>query len=605
MLRSLFNKTKKYRIGKLKPVLYLYDKKTATILFNKNVAYEINGDCYELACTSVSYSCTSSDSGRYQFESTVAATLDERADNYSIVKQLLSKGWLVGFVTLEGDRFLVSPEFSAQVTYDFLINDSEKTNTTTITFKTTTNVPNMTVIPDFQVTNTLRAEDCKYTLGEVSTLHLCKTDSTTVAVNNSTLTVKCDEVQAVEYNTNTLSFQETYDGEYFEQTLTFDVPFSNLEHSFHYNLIEYAKNEYYAILTTKQGNIILGGYEYGMLPTYQIQAGNDDKNNVTFTLKYYSSTHGVFVADKIKFQKVNPYNYILMEWECVNGVYGCVVLMQVEKESGDVTFYALEGYEDKYEYPISGTYSSVYTTDFGVKLYNDEVLCVIEPCVNYFPDYAIFTDVNQRNTLGYAANCLVTVEENEFADVDIDYSTIAITNKSTQPYTLVFEDANGFKYELYCDVQIPQTIENLRNITAAPITFEYTMSKKLQEVDGFLASEKVGLIPSGKASTLEITIPKNETSEPINHQLEIVYKNGDKEILKIYQDRLYTKLVDNDTEMCDGFDLYKYYLKLEGYTVDSVNTSVGYVKGELIEENSTVCRITEPEPILPIDFEIS
>jgi hypothetical protein len=609
MLRTLFNNIKKYRIGKLKPVLYLFDKDSTIIEYNKNVAYSIVGDCYELACASVSYSCTSSDTGRYQFESTITANLDERDDNYALVKKLLSHGWLVGFVTQEGDKFLVSPEFASQVTYEFAINDSEKTNTTTITFKTITNIPNITVVPDFQVTSTLRGEDCRYYIGEVTKLELCKADSTTVGISNDTLIVKGDSSQVVTYNQNTLTFTESYDGDNFEQTLTFDVPFSSDAHDFHYSLLEYAENEYYAILTTKQGNVVLGGYEYGMLPTYQIQSSEDaSQNKVTMTLKYYSSSHGVLVKENIKYLETENIKYETVEWECVNGVYSCVVLLATN--NGTEEYLALEGYEDAYSelYPISGTYDNVYSTDYGVKLFDDNILCILPQCVTSFPTKVEFTATGQTVTVNYSSNCNIMVDDNDFADVTIGSSTISITNKSEESYVLQFYDVNGYGYLLDCEVTIPKTIYTQRTITAQATSFTHTLTYPMSDVVEVIKPLQIRIMPALGGEGLVISVPENEAEFQVQYLVTIRYANGDVEILTITQNQIYVRYVDDNTQMCVGNDLYKFLLKYKGYRFDKVDIQVGYVQDELIAKNSLLCMrveidggLTPIEPIEPIE----
>jgi hypothetical protein len=92
-------------------------------------------------------------------------------------------------------------------------------------------------------------------------------------------------LKTIEFNPSSFIFTDSYDGKEFSQTISFQIPFDAYIYYFHYNLLEYLNNRYYALIETTNGNYIISGFKDGLFPSYTI---NQD-NIITIELKLATS----------------------------------------------------------------------------------------------------------------------------------------------------------------------------------------------------------------------------------------------------------------------------------------------------------------------------
>lgn len=595
-LRTLFTQEKRYRIGKLKPHIYLFDKSDTMILYDKNECYDIASDSsYILHCASAKFVSNSSESGKYQFKSTIEIVLDETTaiDNYSILKQLLMKEWFVGFETLEGDRFLMSPEFESEVTYTFTANDTEKTNNTTVTFTVNTNIPNITVLTDFTYNHVMRGEYCGYQIGEITELRLGKADDTTVLINEASYNVIGSAVEVVEYSPNTLSFTEEYNGTSFNQTLQFEVPYEAFQHDFHYELLEFVKNEYLALMRTRLGNYVLAGHDLGMLPQYSISTSeNNTPNTVQITLSYTSSSHGLLVADSISFEAGDDTTYTVEDWRCIDNLYSGTLVKGVSSEG--TSYYCFEGYESEYpNYNITSTYADIYTSQFGIKLYNTSVSCTStdeDTCnVSGLPSTVTFTEIGQTQVFDVISDCPLIFRTQDNCEVSLENNKLSITNLVDDNYTITVR-GDGYLHTINVIVAIQTETNSYYDITAEAQTLNVSLEQSIANIVGTVKPATVTILPTEDNLGYYVTVPQNNSfTDTVEYVIRVTYSNDDVEIITITQDHMYERYVNDGTQMCDGNDLYDYAKHYIGYYSDDINIDDGYVKISLNTANSSEC----------------
>ena len=590
-----------YDIGELSNFIYLY-KFNAPILdfytdkdVENGVSTEIIGDGYLLYCDTISYTSTTSNNDRFYFENTLTIQLSEQKQKtqYKIIQDLLSDNWMVGISNKAGDNFIVNAEFPVEITYNYNFNDSDISNVVTITLKVIQNIPTLHYNKSFSNVFVMRDKPCSYSIGNIKSLKMIDINKASVDVTSSGFTLNeigDGNLKDISFLDGSIVFVEDYNGETYTQTLSFNIPFNSYLYYFHYNLLEYLNNRYYALLETSNGNFLLGGFRQGLFPSYVINGG--DNSIITITLTSVYTTFSLVASDNYALIVRPSKEYEVMFGECVDDVYTYTLL----KEKNTNNYYALNGFEDDFKgFNVVGVYTKFDTT-FGFKLYNVNYDCTNVCMVDGLPSTITFTKSGETKAFSVITSCVLGFEyDSTLVDVrfDIGNNMLYVTNKATEgSYNISVLASDGVNRNILCQINpFGEDSDQVIKITAKQQNVNIIPLQGFYNVSGYTSSsDLLTIIPNQNGIGYSVLVPANESVfNSREFTIIITYKDGSKETITIIQDRLYEILVDNGETSCYGNDYYYVYERLIGYTPDNITISVGNVKGQLIDTDSPIC----------------
>lgn len=240
-----------YKIGRLKPVIYLVEDLVYT-MDDYKVIIE-SGDIYKINCDLVTFNETESYSGRFKFTTTVTAIINKvfkddsiRGHHYKVIVE-----------TEDGIQYLSSVEFDALYTSESTINNQEIIYQ--LTFTTQSNIPARILKFPIKSGILLNSDYCEYVNPGIEKLWV-----------GGTLI----DFLTCEYN-------KTFDGNYFNTTLVFTFPIE--DSNWYYELINFPDNYWDIMFITFNKNLIK---EYRLFPQYTIQTSENlgTPSIVTMTL---------------------------------------------------------------------------------------------------------------------------------------------------------------------------------------------------------------------------------------------------------------------------------------------------------------------------------
>lgn len=266
-----------YNIGKLKNFVYL-----VTDLEYKTVDYKVylvGGTIYKLLCNNVTLTETESYAGRFKFDTSVVCTLNRVYDD-TFIK---SNQFKLIVENQEGMQFLVSPEFVAAYTSEFIVSDTETIYT--LTFSTQSNIP--TRILDTRVVESeeVRNAECRYDGYGITKLQY----------KNSLE----DEWQTLDFLT--CQYQKTFDG--LKNTVQFTITIPVEDNDWHYDLINFPDN-LWDLRLESNGDSVDG---YKLFPQYTRETSEDEGTPDTFTIVFRGSTSGALVGTT---SQLNNYRWV-------------------------------------------------------------------------------------------------------------------------------------------------------------------------------------------------------------------------------------------------------------------------------------------------------
>lgn len=552
-----------------------------------------------LYCESVSYQSTSSVDNRFSFENTLTVTLSESKDvtNYSIIKELITNNWMVVFKNIDGDAFVMNAEFPVMVSYNYTFNDEKTPNNLTITFRALQNVPTINLRGSVMFSSTLRDKPCEYNISRIESLKMIDMTKADISVNSNGFNLiqnGIDSLKTIEFNPTSLSFVDSYDGREFSQQLTFSIPFDSYRFYFHYNLLEYIDNRYYALIETTNGNNILGGFRQGLFPSYTIST-SDSGNLITFTLTARYTTYSVLGTDTMNIIINNNFYYVPVLGECVNNIYTYTLIERINQNGVSTNgYYCLNGFEEVYDnYTILGTYNQ-FDTKFGINLTDFNIDCSEGCKINGLPSSIQFTTSGETKCYDLDATCSVIWEwNNEAISVDYDdinkrlcvtsiansgtFSIKAISTNGAIQYVTVVIGSGGITGDTTTTINITAEgqivsvipIKGLNNVKSVTSTLQYVIN---QNNNGY-----------------NVTVSENPNEEPRTFTITIVYNDNSIETINIIQDRIYYKIVSSEETECFGNDLYYVNKRYKGYSETNINIFVENIKGNVKENDSESC----------------
>ena len=383
MITNYENNNCRYRIERLDNVVFLLNKNgIGNISIDNGAAYVASAaSLTSLECFNISLAEEEAIDERYEFTHSLQFSIH----GYMNVEDLYAWHYVV-VRDKDGSYWLLNPMFPCKITYTYTIGANE--SRTDFTFSTKSNYPLLRV-NDFTQNYT---EACKsYNLCGVDKLYVNESNFSSLSANNIRYTN--DGFKVIQYKKNTCSFQETFDGTNVQHTLKFKIDFDSYKSSWHYNLLEFADNKYAMVLTTKCGFNVACGFNYGLNPSFNVTASNDEINSIEITL---SDLHdqGTFVhlpsGTPFVEESAITWSWVTSEYDCIDSTTAKRTLMEKMDAYGNKLgkFKCLEGYQERYEYlgdNLVGTFNDVVTFANDACRYTD---CIMQTSM---PSEIVFT----------------------------------------------------------------------------------------------------------------------------------------------------------------------------------------------------------------------
>ena len=352
--------TYSYSLDKLAKVVYLVQERDFDIEIDNGRAYvqEVTEEPIVVKALTVNLTDTSELSERYSFSHQVTFSVQGYANHKDL------EGYYYVIVRSEdGTFYLVNPYFPCKVSYTYTLGTNE--SHTDFTMQTESNYP-VLMLENFDGysivgENTLA---CAYASTYIHNLKL--NESKYTAVDNGIVYYTNDGFKDVNYNKNTLKYTEAFDGDNVTHTLEFNIGLEAYKTSWHYNLLEFQDNEYAAIIQLSDGNAVVTGYGFGLIPSFQVTASNDiassniaitltDSHNTTdLTQEYSAITYNKLSATTWEYTK--DYGY-----ECVSAGNAKYTLQEERDALGNPTgrYKALQGHTSDFpDLNIIGTFNT-------------------------------------------------------------------------------------------------------------------------------------------------------------------------------------------------------------------------------------------------------
>lgn len=253
-----------YKIGKLKNFIYLVEG-----LEYKTIDYKVNivkGKVYKLNADLVTLTEQESYAGRFKFTTTVNCTLNRVFDD----EILKSKSFKVVVEDQKGMQFLVSPEFDASYTSEFLINSDELSYK--LIFTTQSNIP-VRIVSTKIIGSTEEKRPCRYNTFGIDKLFIKNIKG-------------FEEVQFIN-----CEYTKAFNGNYTSIEVKFTIPIE--DNDWHYNLIKFPSNRWDVKLVVDADEIL----EYSLFPQYTRQTQEEAGAPDMFTIALKGIQEGTLIGN--------------------------------------------------------------------------------------------------------------------------------------------------------------------------------------------------------------------------------------------------------------------------------------------------------------------
>ena len=595
MIFGDYNILREYKLGGMRPQIFLFNREKTTLFCDDDSTATgiICDDSWLLVADSVTYNVEIVEENRYLFQSSLVVTLSEhfQISNVKALQEILRKKWIIGIEDKMDGSYIINPEFNPQITYKYEINDSSEKNNLTITFTFNQNIPCMRFMGDFSPSNKFNGEICEYGIGTVKSLKIGDYNGYSLQIDGDKFYIKdWNTFRDIEWLKGSFSYVDDYDGSKFTQTVNISIPWESYQYMLHYNLLEFVYNKYVCVIYTSNDNKIFVGYPNVLIPSYTISTGeNNDPNIINISLKGVSSSFPILMSDKLEITRLEKPQYTIIKGECINKVWGATLIGELDNEQNLTgNYYALKGYEDK-DYNIVGTYDSIYTNQFDIKLYDESTVCDFFPCSDKIPSLITFTATGETQYYNLYSDCEFSVQFNpEKCNAEMYEGKIYITNLSEDDYYVTLYDSEGFDYIIMCQYKG-------ENRTAQ---FVYEVDARSQDLDitTFFKYDDVSYIDSpiefyaNRSRTgFVYEIPENEVTSPRVFVIKLTYVTGQIEIIRIIQNQLYELIYTDGTKQCIDNHLWEMGKRLTGYKVDEVDIDNGYIPIRVVKYDAEEC----------------
>lgn len=631
----------RYLMGSMKPCIYLLPRDNTRIdylidNFKCEVKNIIAGNIMKIEGSTAKLTVTETVDNRLDFKTDVTLQLRETWGEpwCVLLNQLKSGNYYVVVEDSNGIQYIQSPEFTSEFTYTYNFDTgSDAGHIAELKFSCQCNNP-VIILDNTIGYTTLYTDDCSYSTGGVVEFRmspyqyvLLESDRLLGTFSKITCT-QGEAMHKIEFTPKTFQFRQQYDGKYYQERLTFQIPLSDYKYYWRYNLAEFNENKYAVAFKTTQNNWIATGFEFGMQPTYTIETtdASEELNAITITLQHMSQNSLYYCSDREpqfvdsttnKFVPVTQpvKDPVTGEWlgiyHCTSKTTALYTLVQMVTESGVPTdrYMCLQGYEELYKnLNIIGTYTK--DADFGFELEFENYDCAIQDNCKFnimSDDIFVFSKRGDLATLTVRNPCPWELKElPAWLEADIMSGDGGLT------YTIEFScQQNAKDYGERNDTGYIQSFDNvtllhfiLQDNVAWINPATHRITAKAQSVFTKVSLDwddyEVCDVPPGLTAEkvygqggVRITVPENTSeSAQLMYQVKLCSRRLSEEaIITIIQDRIYVRWVkDPNDVICVGNASYEKLIKYKGYTADDINIYTGESRaGALISEYDSKC----------------
>lgn len=583
-----YRKFCKYNVGGLKnQVILFFDLALEQILVDTNGEAYVNGitgstlaiDCYD-----VQFDEESTINGRFLYNKTVSFSVQ----GYKTPNEVFGARRRVIIVTEDNEYRIVNVDFNALMTYTYTL---DKDNSyTRFTFHSYSNYPTLRVVGDFNDAERY----CAYGYDGADKIEMNYFNSAKLQRNSGLVTTNGDVFLPVE--PESYSFTEEYDGDIYTDTLTITIPISDYRSSWHYNLEEFKKNRYNAILTTKNGFNIFTGFNHGLFPTYQISATKESEN-ITVTL-IERSHDGSIGFDTFTNATNTDTKWANVDWLDEVSLFDCVgdglaeYILQMEVDAfGNPTgeYRCKEGFEEYFEEEYGIEVSETFS---GSTVFPD-AQCVELSCdlTTDIPDTIIFHGVETKTYTIYS-NCAWTVTNVPSGititpmagDGHVTY-TITIENSDATERTGIFSINHGNTIDL---MKFKVVSSNFISPTSHTISCESQSVTFYHDENCNVDLDNDNGVTYGNGN-FSILLPDNNTTSSKTYTFVATDCNGKTQTIYVYQNPRYEEWRRQSNEyVCESGSTYELLTLFTGVTSSNLVETSEKKKGELIA-GSTLC----------------
>ena len=591
-----------YDYNKLDNYIYLYDINSTKVnytlddgLRNGTASITDNAKSHRIYCDSIEYNSTSSIDNRFSFDNQLTVNLFETKNksNYKLLDKIINGNWMVVIKNSNNESFIINVENPIMVKYDNSFTDNNEPNKLKLTFASLTNIPTLHITNSINYADTWRDIDCEYINNRISSLQLIEYDKCKIKFNKEDFELIQDNysLKTIQFTPSSMSFVDSFDGREFKQQLTFKIPFNAYKYYFHYNILEFIYNKYIGIIQTMNGNIILSGYMNGLFPSYTI-ASNSDENSITINLNASYTSNYVVATDRFDSIVNKTFIYKKVQGECINNLYTVTLIRKYNIDNTPLDEYCcLEGMQDRYKnYNIIETYDR-FTTKYGIPLIDYSINCQPTECiVNGLPNMINLTNINENKCYNVTSECQITLGfDNQI--INATYIDNQLCVKAIKEFTStrlsVNTPDNATRY-VTVNYNSSDNVNITHNINAKQQVVNIIPLIPISQVKSITSDVNYNNNPNGNGYQLNI----EENTETIHKQykFDIQYNDNTIESHIIVQDRMYYKYINNGKTICDeNNNLYEEIDKYKGYDSTNIDIFVEYIRGNLIETNSSVC----------------
>ena len=606
MAVSNYLETCNYKRSKLKNVLYLVsadhvkdikiDNGEASISGLTELPLRING-------FNIQFNEETSLDERYKFQKTITLSMHGYT-KYT----LFGERYYAILETEDGTLFMVNVDFPSRITHTF--NLSKDTNQTDFTFSSLSNFPTLKLNSNFEAVSPVCIG---FNVKGVKTLKLIGKDYVKLDTINKTVTTYGYDFSDVEYLGDSCSFQEVYDGTKLTDTITFDIALGDYKPSWQYNLMEFIDNKYSAIITPKGGdNKYYIGFNFGLEPSYQIQAAsqNNQSDVITITLTE-SSNYGTVAAHDYTDEQSTTTVWRYVEevgnticYECIgNGLAKYLVQQQTDANGNPTGHYKVrEGYTEQYENLgiIDGTFS-IDQTFYNASCQSS--MCQLStnvPMLIKFTDTTCYTyslsadcDWNVSGVVSYLTVIPTSGEAGSEYNISVCNNQSNISGQSSTFTITAGNNTKTVNVLLSNDAWIYPVTQNI-NCLQQTISFTFDSNCPIE-----ITSNPSNLSYRINTYTLDVSVLKNDTGSARTYTMTV--KNtctNEYKVLTINQDKVYERWQTTSGYLCESGNSYERQMKYTGVTSTDINSPTSEIrKGNMITSGDSRCnqRITKWE----------
>lgn len=608
----------KYKIGKLKDFIYVGNDSIfdSIQIVDGGAIVKSPFKLDKLNGSNVQLKEQQSTNENLRFTKNVQITID---GYYNYPKLVPFKGEPVVIVeNQEGTRFIVNPEYTADIEYTFTLNSSQCQ--TVLEFDNISNLPVLQILDkEYSVFENVEVYGgkCKYKLGGVDKFEIINFNN--VALNQYTHNITIfgnDAFKQVQFNDNTFTLEEKYKDHLYTDSINFDITLDNYKSSWHYDLVKFLDRNYSAIVTPKrQNDKFYVGFNLGLQPSYEIETSTEVGGIDNITITFSESSLGSLIdLNRVISSESTDKTWVGVRsvitstgakydsYECYgDGIARYLVQAEVNAKGNNTGRYkVLDGYADMFpNLNIVGTFSDTITYNEPNCSGIDSILTTNIPAIIYMSvgdekTYKVYSDSDWslQNVSSY-----IILNSTGYNGGQTNQLTVSLKNDAINHDEGTFTITNG-KVNKVVTVIILKFSDITRNITAeeqvinlnVPFTTDSVVYKdKTYNINEISTLD--GLTFNFYGQRVEIKVPMNDSNK--NKKVyELRLKQGNSSIkVTINQDHFYEEwhITSTSEFRCDNGSSYQVLHRFTGLTADNLSETIEVKLGDMITQNDRRC----------------